>query len=659
MAEGIEVRLGLRGRIMLIASVLVMLATGVVALVSSYHFTQRVAFAQSSRTNAIAQGLAVQLERILALDIPVNQLQGFEEQCRDAIHANPGLSLAMVATPEGQILFHNDPGRMRSQVQSKALGNALVVGIGSFDDVQQDRHVALATVREPGGGHVATVVVGFPLEMIEAQRRNLLNLTVAIGALATAFVLALLFGALSQQVTRPLSDLVRAMADIRAGKRSYAERLPTNRNDEIGVMVRGFNSLLDRIAERNAALVAARDAAEAASKAKSDFLAVMSHEIRTPMNAVLGMIELLLRTELNERQRLFAHRSLGAGKSLMVLLNDLLDFSKLAAGKLDILAEPFELRSMVQETVDMFDESATQKQLSLRLMVDPVLPQRCLGDHVRIAQILRNLLSNAVKFTTVGVVQVTVIPMGERIRFSVSDTGIGIDAKFIAHLYEAFTQADATSTRRFGGTGLGLAIVKNLTDLLGGHVGVQSTLGRGSTFWVDLPLPAVEEPQLAPVVVGRIGSTPLHRVRSLAIPAESPGSSLPLRLLLVEDDASNQEMVRLYLEDSPWHVVLAENGETALACYRRETFDAVLMDWSIPKLDGVQTARAMREYEESNHRPPTPIIATTARVLPGDREACLNAGMNDYIAKPFDRDALITALARWVPSERVSRAASS
>jgi methyl-accepting chemotaxis protein len=221
MAENRAMRLGLRGRNMLIASVLVMLATGVVALVSSYHFTQRIADAQSSRTSAIAQGLAVQLERILALGIQVHQLQGFEEQCLDAIHANPGLSLAMVAAPDGQILFHNEPGQVRARVQSQALRDALGSGIGSFDDVERDRHVALATV-----------VVGFPL--------------------ATLFVLALLFGALSQQVTRPLSDLVRAMADIRAGKRSYAERLPTNRNDEIGVMVQGFNSLLDRIAERNA-----------------------------------------------------------------------------------------------------------------------------------------------------------------------------------------------------------------------------------------------------------------------------------------------------------------------------------------------------------------------------------------------------------------------
>lgn len=647
--------LGLRGRIMLIGSALVMLATGVVAVVSSYHFTQRLAAAQSSRTIAIAQGLAVQLERILALGIRIDELHGFEEQCRDAVRDNAGLSFAMVALPDGQVMFHSDPELMRTRVKSKALSNALVVGIGSFDDTARDRHVALATVREPRGDHVATVVVGFPLEMIEAQRRNMLHITMAIGAVATLLVLALLFGALSQQVMRPLSDLVRAMADISAGKRSYAERLPTNRKDEIGVMVEGFNTLLDRIAERKAELVAARDAAEAASKAKSDFLAVMSHEIRTPMNAVLGMIELLLRTQLNERQRLFATRSLAAGKSLMVVLNDLLDFSKLDAGKLEILAEPFELRKMVQDTVDMFSESAAQKHLSLRATIDPTLPHRCVGDHVRIAQILRNLLSNAVKFTAEGIVQVTVMPMGERIRFSVSDTGIGIDPQFIDHLYEAFTQADATSTRRFGGTGLGLAIVKSLADLLGGDVGVQSTPGRGSTFWVDLPLPDLG---VTPAEHGPAVPSGRSTVHSLSLGAAANGARQPLRLLLVEDNPSNQDLVRLYLEDSPWHVDLAGNGDDALARFRQESFDAVLMDWAIPGMDGLQATRAMREFEKACGRSPTPIIGATARVLPGDRETCLQAGMDEYLPKPFDRDALLATLGRWVPKHRLPSAAA-
>ncbi len=653
-------RMGLRGRILLIASMLVMLATGMIAFVSSYYFNKRATEAYASRSHAIAQGLAIQLERILALGIAVTELQGFEEQCIEAVHGNEGLSYAMVASPDGTILFHSDASRMRGVVASHTLRSAIPHGIGALDDSHDESHASLARVHATGADHVATVVVGFPLAMIERERRSLLELTAAVGIVATLLVLGLLFVALSQQVIRPLSALVTAIEAIRSGRQDYSVRMPAARADELGVMVRGFNGLLDRIAEREAELVSARDAAQAASKAKSDFLAVMSHELRTPMNAVLGMAELLLRTDLNDRQRLFANRVQTAGKSLMILLNDILDFSRIEAGRLELIAEPFDLRGLVRDTVALFSEVAAGTNNELAVTVDPTLPQRCIGDPVRIGQILGNLVSNAVKFTERGVVQVMVMPMGARIRFSVSDTGIGIEPAFMEHLYEAFRQADGTSTRRYGGVGLGLAIVKNLTDLLEGEVGVQSTVGRGSTFWVDLPLEEERTPPVAAdVTVGSSAETipsTAGSANDCSPPAQgglgAASDARKRRILLVEDNPANQDVVRLFLEDTDWELVVAGNGDLAVERIQRERFDAVLMDWAVPGLDGVQATRAIREIEQRHPYARTPIIAMTARVLAGDRETCLAAGMDDYLAKPFERAALIAVLQQWAPAHR-------
>jgi len=414
-------------------------------------------------------------------------------------------------------------------------------------------------------------------------------------------------------------------------------------------------SLKAGIAEReenHASLVEARLVAEEASKSKSQLLANMSHEIRTPMNGVLGMTELLLGTGLEDTQRRYAQTIRSSAESLLRISNDILDFSKIEAGRLELDPGEADLAAMVGEAVELMAPGASQKQLVLDCVIAPGVPSLVRVDRVRLMQVLLNLLDNAIKFTPAGSVKLTVshgdapeggLPRGHcLLRFSVTDSGIGISEQAQERLFCAFTQADGSITRRFGGTGLGLAVSKQLCEMMGGSIGLHSAPDRGSTFWFTICTEAIDRTpalSVAPSACAR----PVAGLAETIAPRPESGP----RVLIAEDSPVIAEIARAILKAVGCRVTLAVNGRLAVDAWRGESFDLVLMDCQMPECDGFDATREIRSLEAGSGSR-VPIVALTANTMEGDRERCMAAGMDDYLSKPLNRSELQALVARWV-----------
>jgi len=435
---------------------------------------------------------------------------------------------------------------------------------------------------------------------------------------------------LGRVITRPVLLMSRVMARMADG--DLEVRAPrTHAATELGDMAQALEAFRTNARERLEA-EAGRRAAEKTAQERSEFLAVMSHEIRTPMNGVLGMAEAMARTPLGDDQRQMLSILMTSGDTLLSLLNDVLDFSKLESGRFEIERAPFELGTVLGDVTALFAGEAAKKGVSLEA-ARPVDSPPLVGDAARIRQILRNLLSNAVKFTPQGAISVsaTLQPEGDGaslLTIAVADTGIGIGPETQARLFQKFVQGDASTTRKYGGTGLGLAISRELARLMGGDIILQSVPGEGSVFTLTLP------------VEHAAAAAPLDPGAS----ASEVGATRTLRLLAAEDNPNNRQVLGILLDMLGAEATFAEDGAEAVAAFSTGAYDAILMDVQMPVMDGLAATRAIRERERASGAAPVPIVAVTANAMPHHVQECLAAGMNAHVAKPVRAAELFETL---------------
>jgi signal transduction histidine kinase len=578
-----------------------------------------------------------------------NDLVGLQEIVSSQ-SANSKVNRVMVLSNENKIVAHTELNKVGKYIQGSEMEGLLKTKITIDVKSGADEVTAIAPIQVQNR-KIGNVYVAFNLKEVHAALMGIVvnGLLYTVLAIAIGAVFAWL---MAKYLTHAIEALTALSAKISQGQRGLRAKIFGK--DEVGQLAGDFNLMLDALENKENNLIEiqknlseAKEQAEVAGKSKADFLANMSHELRTPLNAVVGFCELLEDTSLETDQRDYLSRIKNSGHVLQYLIDDILEFSRLESAKIHFESAPFNLANEIQKVVEMHELKMQQKNLYFHLSLSPAIPKVIIGDAFRLNQILNNLLSNAIKFTSFGEVSLAVevvcfVDKKVLVEFRVKDTGIGIRSDHLSCLFQPFTQADSSITKKYGGTGLGLSISRKLANLMNGDIRVESTPGVGSTFIFK-----IEVEFLPDRILGVDGNLHFESIEKKPGPVDLIETFKNKTALIVDDNPVNLEVAGLTLQKFGFKTFFAENGQEAIEVMKTkgDQVNVILMDLQMPILDGFQAAERIRALPQGQR---VPIIAISARAFESDKEKCAKNGINDHIAKPFDRKELLSKLTRYL-----------